>query len=128
MTLASLAYLPSGLADCWMTGFDGWTQPRAVVKFTSATLPLAALKAFIEPLASSYRPPFPVRLGIGVDAMTLGGSTIQSMHADIASGKDGWSIDTLEFRAPGATHSVGWLGSRQQGSPSNARVRGACGG
>jgi len=68
---------------------------------TSSRLPLAALKAFIEPLASSYQPPFPVRLGIGVDAVTLGSGTLQSVRGDIKLDSDGWDIEKLEFRAPG---------------------------
>ncbi len=64
-------------------------------------LPLAALKAFIEPLTSSYRPSFPVRLGIGVDAVTLAAGTLQNVRGDIKLDDDGWDIETLEFRAPG---------------------------
>ncbi|MEA2878978.1 MAG: hypothetical protein QOF14_4174, partial [Hyphomicrobiales bacterium] len=64
-------------------------------------LPLAALKAFIEPFASSYRPAFPVRLGIGVDAVTLAAGTLQNVRGDIKLDADGWDIETLEFRAPG---------------------------
>jgi len=67
----------------------------------SGRLPLAALKAFIEPFASSYRPTFPVRLGIGVDAVTLAAGTLQNVRGDIKLGTDGWDIETLEFRAPG---------------------------
>lgn len=63
--------------------------------------PLAALKAFIEPLASAYQPPFPVRLGIGIDAVTLASGTLQNLRGDIKLDKDGWDIETLEFRAPG---------------------------
>jgi large subunit ribosomal protein L24 len=64
-------------------------------------LPLAALKAFIEPLTSSYRPPFPVRLGIGVDAVTLAGGTLQSVRGDLRLEGEEWEIETLELRAPG---------------------------
>ena len=64
-------------------------------------LPLSALKAFIEPLASSYRPPFPVRLGIGVDAVTLASGTLQNLRGDLTLDNDGWDIEQLEFRAPG---------------------------
>ena len=64
-------------------------------------LPLAALKAFIEPLTASYRPQFPVRLGVGVDAVTLAGGTLQTVRGDFRLDGDAWSIDTLEFRAPG---------------------------
>src|SRR5205085_12085241 len=68
---------------------------------SSSRLPLAALKAFIEPLASSYRPSFPVRLGIGVDALTLAGGTLQNVRGDVRLDNDGWDIETLELRAPG---------------------------
>lgn len=67
----------------------------------SNRLPLPALKAFVEPLASSYRPPFPVRLGIGVDTMTLASGTLQNVRGDIRLDDEGWDIETLEFRAPG---------------------------
>src|SRR5205085_11873636 len=68
---------------------------------SSSRLPLAVLKAFIEALASSYRPSFPVRLGIGVDAVTLASGTLQNVRGDIKLENDGWEIETLEFRAPG---------------------------
>ena len=64
-------------------------------------LPLAALKAFIEPLAVSYRPKFPVKLGIGVDTMTLATGTLQSVRGDFRLEGGDWEIETLEFRAPG---------------------------
>lgn len=66
-----------------------------------ARLPLAALKAAIESLTASYRPTLPVKLGIGVDALTLGGGTVQSVHGDLKLERDAWEIETLEFRAPG---------------------------
>ena len=64
-------------------------------------LPLAALKAFIEPLTASYRPPFPVKLGIGIDAVTLATGTLQTVRGDLRLDGDEWEIETLEFRAPG---------------------------
>jgi uncharacterized protein involved in outer membrane biogenesis len=70
----------------------------------SGRLPFAALKAFVEPLASSYRPPFPVRLGIGVDAVTLAAGTLQNLRGDIRLDGEGWDIEQLEFRAPGFAH------------------------
>ena len=64
-------------------------------------LPLAALKAFIEPLTTSYRPPFPVKLGVGIDAVTLATGTLQTVRGDLRLDGDEWEIETLEFRAPG---------------------------
>lgn len=67
----------------------------------ASRLPLAALKAFMEPLTASYRPSFPVRLGIGIDAVTLAGGTLQSVRGDLRLEGSEWEIETLEFRAPG---------------------------
>ncbi len=64
-------------------------------------LPLAALKAFVETFTASYRPQIPVRLGIGVDAVTLAAGTLQSVRGDLKLDGDDWDIETLEFRAPG---------------------------
>jgi uncharacterized protein involved in outer membrane biogenesis len=64
-------------------------------------VPLASLKALLEPFTSSYRPTVPVRLGIGVDAVTLAGGTLQSVRGDLKLAGDGWDIETLEMRAPG---------------------------
>jgi uncharacterized protein involved in outer membrane biogenesis len=64
-------------------------------------LPLAALKAAIEPLTDAWRPRFPVKLGLGLDAVTLAGGTLQSMHGDFKLEGGAWNIESLEFRAPG---------------------------
>ena len=67
----------------------------------SRRVPLAAIKAFIEQLTASYRPTIPVRLGIGIDALTLAGGTLQSVRGDLKLDGEGWDIETLDFRAPG---------------------------
>jgi large subunit ribosomal protein L24 len=66
-------------------------------------LPFAALKQVIESFGVAYRPAFPVRLGIGLDAVTLAGGTLQGLRGDLNMEADGWDIETLEFRAPGFT-------------------------
>jgi uncharacterized protein involved in outer membrane biogenesis len=88
--------------------FDGVLSARQVdldraltLPGASARLPLTMVKAFVEPFAGSYRPPIPVRLGIGVDAVTLAGGTLQSVRGDLKLEGDDWDIETLEFRAPG---------------------------
>ena len=63
--------------------------------------PFAAIKSFAEPFATSYRPAIPVRLGVGVDAVTLGGGTLQNVRGDVKLDAGGWDIEKLEFRAPG---------------------------
>jgi large subunit ribosomal protein L24 len=64
-------------------------------------LPFAALKQVIESFGGAYRPAIPVRLGIGLDSVTLAGGTLQGLRGDLNMEADGWDIETLEFRAPG---------------------------
>jgi uncharacterized protein involved in outer membrane biogenesis len=67
-------------------------------------LPFAALKQMIESFGVvAYRPAIPVRLGIGLDSVTLAGGTLQGLRGDLTMEADGWDIETLEFRAPGFT-------------------------
>jgi large subunit ribosomal protein L24 len=70
---------------------------------TVRRVPLAAVKQVIESVGVAFRPPFPVRLGIGLDAVTLAGGTLQGLRGDLNMTADGWDIETLEFRAPGFT-------------------------
>ena len=65
--------------------------------------PFTALKQVIETLGVAYRPPVPVRLGIGLDSVTLAGGTLQGLRGDLKMEADGWDIETLEVRAPGFT-------------------------
>ena len=66
-------------------------------------LPVAAVQAFGELIGSALRPTWPVRLSVAVDAMTLGGATLQNVGTDLRSGGAEWTLDRLEFRAPGFT-------------------------
>ena len=66
-------------------------------------LPLAAFQAFAEMFTASGRPPLPVNLTFGVDAVTLGGATLQAVGAELRSDGDNWRFEKLEFRAPGFT-------------------------
>ena len=66
-------------------------------------LPLAAVQAFGEMLGSALRPPWPVKLALNVDAMTLGGAPMQNVASDLRSDGTTWTLDRLELRAPGFT-------------------------
>ena len=52
---------------------------------------------------SAFRTPLPIQLGVGIDQVTLGGNAVQNLRGDISSNANGWSLDRLEFRAPGLT-------------------------
>jgi uncharacterized protein involved in outer membrane biogenesis len=66
--------------------------------------PMAVLRALADGLGEGARPPLPVRIGIGIDQITLASGTIQNFRGDFISGADGWDVEGLEFRAPGFAH------------------------
>lgn len=65
--------------------------------------PAAALRSLIETGAGVFKPAIPVKLGVGIDQVTLGGNTVQNLRGDVSSHDGGWSLDSFEFRAPGFT-------------------------
>jgi large subunit ribosomal protein L24 len=65
--------------------------------------PVAALQALLASFVAGIRLPLPVKLGLDVDALTLGGAALQAVRGDVQSDGDAWTIDTFEFRAPGLT-------------------------
>ena len=66
-------------------------------------LPLPAVQAFGDLLGGALRPPWPTKLAVNVDSMMLGGSALQNVGSDIRSDGSTWTVDRLEFRAPGFT-------------------------
>jgi uncharacterized protein involved in outer membrane biogenesis len=66
-------------------------------------LPLAAVQGFGEMLGSALRPSWPVKLALNVDTMTLGGASVQNVGTDLRSDGTTWTVERLEFRAPGYT-------------------------
>jgi uncharacterized protein involved in outer membrane biogenesis len=66
-------------------------------------LPLAAVQAFGDMLGSALRPPWPVRLTLGIDTVTVGGSAVQNVSSELRSDGTSWTLDRLELRAPGFT-------------------------
>jgi large subunit ribosomal protein L24 len=66
-------------------------------------LPFEVVKSMAETLAAIAPPQLPIRVGVGIDSLTLGGATLTAVRSDIANTAGGWSIDTLDLRAPGAT-------------------------
>ncbi len=65
--------------------------------------PAAVIRKLAELAGAAYRPALPFQIGVGIDQVTLGGGTVQNLRGDISSSGSGWSLDTLEFRAPGLT-------------------------
>jgi len=65
-------------------------------------LPLAAFRAIAETFGVA-RTPIPMRLGIGIDTLTLAGATLQSVRGDLRTDASGWELEKFEFRAPGVS-------------------------
>ena len=94
---------------------------KFVAKDNSAAEPmrlLPGLRAFIAaiPLA-----PIPTQIEFSSEQIMLGGRPLQNLaadlHADARSDVRSWTIDRLDFRAPGATR-VALSGTNQQPGPS----------
>ena len=78
--------------DRAISGADATRQP-----------PAAAIRRLVELGAAAFRTAVPIQIGVGIDQVTLGGSSLQNVRGDISSNTDGWDLDRLEFRAPGMT-------------------------
>lgn len=65
--------------------------------------PFLVIKSFLEAFVAAVKPPLPVAVGVKVDALTIGGTAIQSLHGNIRFDDRGWSLDGVDFRAPGFT-------------------------
>lgn len=79
-------------------------------------MPIAVLQGVFATAFEGWHPQFPVKLGIDIDAVTLGGATLQTVRGDLKSESDAWVVDTFEFRAPGLTQVK--FGGRVKGTPS----------
>ena len=78
--------------DATLAGDDGTRPP-----------PAAALRRIAELAGGAFRPAIPIRIGIGIDQVTLGGNAVQNVRGDISTDALGWNLDRFEFRAPGYT-------------------------
>jgi AsmA-like C-terminal region/AsmA family len=51
-------------------------------------------------------PPIPARIELATEQIMLGGRPVQNLTAGFHGDGAGWTIDRMDFRAPGATHVV----------------------
>ena len=65
--------------------------------------PFLVLESFVEAFVATAKPPLPLAIGVNLDAVTVGGTSIQSVHGNIRFDAKGWSLKDLDFRAPGLT-------------------------
>jgi uncharacterized protein involved in outer membrane biogenesis len=81
------------------------TFPAAGRPGTERRLPFEVGKAVAESL--TFGPalplPLPLKINLTVDNLTVAGASISALHGEAESRTDGWTIETFEWRAPGAT-------------------------
>ena len=65
--------------------------------------PAAAIRRIAQLAGGAFRPAIPIRIGIGIDQVTLGGNSVANLRGDISTDVGGWNLDRFEFRAPGFT-------------------------
>jgi large subunit ribosomal protein L24 len=88
-----------------------------------ARRPLVAIRTLAESFVRAQRLPVPVKLGIGVETLTLAGAMLQRVGGDLKSDGDGWNIENLALRAPGLTQ-VG-ISGRLGATPGGVAFNGA---
>src|SRR6202790_349863 len=65
--------------------------------------------------------PIPAQIEFGSEQIMLGGRSVQNFAAELHADARSWSIDRLDFRAPGATQ-VGFIGTGAQAGPSGGFI------
>ncbi len=79
--------------------------------------PFVMLKDFAEALIGSAKSPLPVTTSVAVDALTIGGTTLQSLAGKVIVDDKGWTVRDVSFRAPGGSevNLSGQLDAGKQG-------------
>ena len=65
--------------------------------------PFILLKSFFETFVGAIKPPLPVKAGVNIEAMTVGGITLQSLRGNVGFDAAGWRLEDFAFHAPGLT-------------------------
>jgi hypothetical protein len=83
--------------------------------------PLLVFKSFLAAFVAAAAPPVPTDIEVGIDAVALGGTAIDSVHGKLSYDGDTWSLNDFQFHAPGLTQVKvsGRLEQSQQGLAFN---------
>jgi uncharacterized protein involved in outer membrane biogenesis len=65
--------------------------------------PLVAVRSALATFAAEAKLPLPARIGFRIGALTIGAATLESLHGAIDFDQTGWSLDGVQFQAPGVT-------------------------
>jgi hypothetical protein len=77
--------------------------------------PLVELRSFFQTFVAWARLPVPAQIGLNIGAITIGGTSIESLHGDLQYDQTGWSLNKFQLHAPGMTDVT--LSGRLTGSP-----------
>jgi hypothetical protein len=86
-------------------------------KDNSAADPIRLLPGLRALMTGLPQLPLPAQFEFGSEQIMLGGRPVQNFSAELHTDAKSWSIDRLDFRAPGATQ-VGFIGSSARAAPS----------
>jgi AsmA-like C-terminal region len=90
---------------------------RFVAKDNNAAEPLRLLPGLRTLMADIPQPPIPMEIEFSSEQIMLGRRPLQNLAADLRSDAKSWTIDRLDFRAPGGT-LVGLSGTNAQAASS----------
>ncbi|MGO8913281.1 MAG: AsmA-like C-terminal region-containing protein [Bradyrhizobium sp.] len=88
-------------------------------KDNGAAEPLRVLAALRALVAAAPEPPIPTQVELAAEQIMLGGRPLQNFAADVRTDAKSWTVDRLDFRAPGATR-LSLSGSSGQAGPSGS--------
>jgi uncharacterized protein involved in outer membrane biogenesis len=74
------------------------------VKGNGVPEPLRVLAALRALFAAAPEPPIPTQIELSAEQIMLGGRPLQNFAADVRTDARFWTVERLDFRAPGATH------------------------
>jgi uncharacterized protein involved in outer membrane biogenesis len=77
--------------------------------------PLVELRSFFQTFVAWAKLPVPAQIGVSVGAITVGGTSIESLHGDLQYDQTGWSLNKFQLHAPGMTDFT--LSGRLTGTP-----------
>ena len=90
---------------------------RFVAKDNNAADPIRLLPGLRALTAAIPQVPIPAQIEFSSEQIMLGGRPVQNLAADLHADAKSWTIDRLDFRAPGATRVV-LSGTNAQAGPS----------
>ncbi|MGA2291695.1 AsmA family protein [Bradyrhizobium sp.] len=90
---------------------------KFVTSDDSAAEPIRLLPGLRAMIGRIPLPPIAAQIEFNSEQIMLGGRPLQNLAADLHSDARSWTVDLLDFRAPGATH-IDFNGTNAQASPS----------